>query len=107
MRTRIVIAVVSVMLSLAHTAAADPSAWRDEGLAQYEMGHYTAAAAAFRRAADDGDPRSAEILALMYRYGPRLYGDAFPADASEAARWAAVATQRRTAQAALGVIARP
>lgn len=70
---------------------------REEGLLAYERGHYAAAIVHFRDAALAGDARSAEILALMYRYGPRLYGAQVPADPVEAARWAAIAAQRTPA----------
>ena len=55
-------------------------------------------------AAELGDARSAEVLALMYRFGPRLYPGSVPDDAAEAAEWAAVAAdaRRREALAAAG-----
>lgn len=67
---------------------------RELGMAEYEIGHYALAAQHFRRAAEMGDARSPEILALMYRYGERLYGNQVRADAAEAARWAAMASER-------------
>ena len=95
MNARLTLAATAVALALARSAAADPAAWHEQGLTEYERGHYASAAAAFHRAADEGDARSAEMLALMYRYGSRLYGDAFAGDAAEARRWAAVAAERR------------
>ena len=98
MNAHLMLAAAAVALALARSAAADPAAWREQGLAEYERGHYAAAAAAFRHAADEGDARSAEILALMYRYGSGLYGAAFAGDAAEAKRWAATAADRRQAR---------
>ena len=71
-----------------------------QGQAAYDAGHYAEAVAHFRRAAAAGDPRSAEILALMLRFGPRLYPQGVPADATEAGKWAAVAAERRAADPA-------
>lgn len=65
------------------------------GLAEYEIGHYAAAARHFRDAAGRGNRRAAEILTLMYRYGERLYGSQVRADAAESARWSAVAANAR------------
>jgi len=51
-------------------------------------------------AAELGDARSAEVLALMYRFGPRLYPGSVPDDAAEAAEWwAAVAADARGREA--------
>lgn len=66
------------------------------GLAEYEIGHYAAAAQQFRRAAAMGDARAPEMLALMYRFGERLYGSQIRADAAAAAHWADVAADRRS-----------
>jgi len=85
----------SVWLVSAYAADRGADVLREDGLLEYERGHYAAALTYFRGAAVSGDPRSAEILALMYRFGPRLYGDGVPADAAESARWAAAATQGR------------
>ncbi len=68
-----------------------------QGLAEYEIGHYAQAVQYFRSAAELGDARSPELLALMYRLGERLYGDQVRADALEAALWAGVAADRRRA----------
>ncbi|MEO8345701.1 MAG: hypothetical protein ABI607_08410, partial [Betaproteobacteria bacterium] len=54
----------------------------------------------FQSAAETGDARSAEILALMYRFGPRLYGDQVTVDAAKSAYWAALAADRRRVDAA-------
>ncbi len=83
--------------------AADPdtqveaSALCEQGLAEYEIGHYVQAVAYFRSAAELGDARAIEVLALMYRLGERLYGGQVRVDKFEAARWAAVAAVRRQA----------
>lgn len=73
----------------------EPDAARELGIAEYEAGHYAVAVPHFRRAAELGDPRAPEILALMFRYGERLYGDQILADPAVAAHWAAVAASRR------------
>jgi hypothetical protein len=74
-----------------------PATSREQGLLAYERGHYAVALVHFRDAALAGDARSAEILALMHRYGPQFYGAAVPADRAASARWAAVAAERRAA----------
>jgi TPR repeat protein len=73
----------------------DGAAARELGLAEYEACRFNAAIIHFRRAAELEDARSAEILALMYRHGERLYGDQVRADAGEAARWATRAAELR------------
>lgn len=82
-------------LATAHAEDDGAESSRARGLLAYEKGHYAAAVAHFRRAAEEGDARSAEILALMYRFGPRFYGAQCPEDAVESARWAALAGSRR------------
>lgn len=76
-----------------------PATSREQGLLDYERGHYAAALVHFRDAALAGDTRSAEILALMHRFGPQLYGAGVPADRDASARWAAIAAERRAAAA--------
>lgn len=85
--------------AVAISANAGAAAARESGLEEYAKGHYATAAAHFRRAAEAGDVRSAEILALMYRVGPRLYGESVPVDAAESARWAMLAASRRVTPA--------
>lgn len=80
---------------VAHAGDPRADALRERGLVEYAKGHYAAAIVHFRDAAELGDQRSAEILALMYRVGPRLYGDGVASDAAESDRWAAVATSSR------------
>ena len=53
-------------------------------------------------AAELGDARSAEVLALMYRFGPRLYPGSVPDDAAEAAEWVGRGGSRRTAARSIG-----
>ena len=65
------------------------------GLEEYDLGHYAQAVLNLRRAAGLGDARATELLALMFRYGERLYGVQVPADRAEAARWEAIASGRR------------
>lgn len=93
-------------LPLAHAADAPETLLREEGLAAYERGHDLEAAGYFRRAAEAGDARSAEILALMYRFGPRLFHAGVPADPAEAAKWAAVAAEARRREVAARTAAR-
>jgi TPR repeat protein len=81
----------------AHASGPGAEASRLQGIVEYEIGHYAVAVGHFRRAAELGDLRSAEILALMYRLGQRLYGDQFSVDAREAARWTELAVERRFA----------
>ena len=93
-------------LSLAHAAETAGAAWRERGLVAYERGHDAEALAYFRRAAEAGDTQSAEIVALMYRFGPQLYPAGVPADAAEAAKWAAIAAEARRREAGASVAAR-
>ena len=84
----------------AASAAAEPSRnaaldYRTQAIAAYESGHYPVAARFFRIAAEQGDAHSAETLALMYRYGSRIYGPSFAADPKLAAHWAARASEAR------------
>jgi hypothetical protein len=70
------------------------SAFR-RGIGEYESARYADAMVQLQRAAELGDVRAAEILALMYRYGERLYGDQVRADAAKAAHFAALAARFR------------
>ena len=108
MRAYLAVCVGLVAYPLAHAHAADaPQAGlREEGLAAYERGHDAEAVAYFRRAAEAGDARSAEILALMYRFGPSLFARGVAADTAESAKWAAVAEDARRREAQAPVAAR-
>ena len=91
-----------------HTASAgnvESDAILELGLAEYEIGHYAAAVHQFRRAAELGDARAPEMLALMYRFGERLYGSQVRADATAASYWADMATERHFRPIAKGVAA--
>lgn len=90
---------VSTASSAAQANDGDAATMREQGLVEYEIGHYREAVLHFRRAADAGDARSAEILCLMYRLGPTLYGGQVAASPVEAARWAARAADGRVALA--------
>lgn len=93
-------------LPLAQAVDSQWAPWRAECLDAYERGHYSEAAACFRRAAEAGDARSAEILSLMYRFGPRLYPESVSVDMVEAGKWAAVAVDARRREAATGIATR-
>ena len=71
-------------------------ALRNQGLEDYQRGDYNAAVALFRRAAEQGDLRSAEMIVLMHRYNKLLYAGRVTIDAIEAKKWAGVLA--RTAQ---------
>ncbi len=92
-------------IPLACAEASPGERWREAGLAAYERGQDSEAVSNFRRAAEAGDARSAEMLALMYRLGPRLY-PGVAADGAEAAKWAAVAAEARRREAAAPIAAR-
>jgi hypothetical protein len=77
---------------------------REEGVAEHEIGHYTAAARRFRSATDPGDAHSAEMLALMRGFGATPYGNQILSNAIEFARWAAVAAERRHAVATASAV---
>ncbi|MCC6195667.1 MAG: hypothetical protein IT518_14485 [Burkholderiales bacterium] len=76
------------------------------GLAAYEKGHDVEAVAYFLRAGETGDARSAEILALMYRLGPKLFPIGVSADPILAAKWAAVAAEARRREASAAMASR-
>ena len=63
---------------------------RKQGLEHYERGDYNAAVALFRRAAEQGDLRSAEMIVAMHRYNKLLYAGRVAIDAAEAKKWASV-----------------
>lgn len=88
------LALAAGWLTVAH--AADPAVenLRAQGLLEYDNGHYAAAVIHFQSAAEAGDARSAEILAMMYRLGAQLYGDQVTADAAKSAHFAAMASDR-------------
>lgn len=94
------------------TSAADAEAHartlHEHALAEYEAGHYAQAIRYFRSAAELGDARAPEVLAMMYRHGERLYGHQVRADRQEAARWVelAVARQRTAAEATVATLRR-
>jgi TPR repeat protein len=68
------------------------------GIKEYEEGHYDAAITLLKTAAQQGDARAAEVLALMYRFGRQLFGGTVHADSSQAAHFADLAARlRRTA----------
>lgn len=81
-------------LTIGHAGDRDMALLHEQGLLEYDQGHYAAAVILFQGAADAGDARSAEILALMYRFAPQLYGDQVAADAAKSAHWAAMAADR-------------
>ena len=105
MKRLLTLIICAAWLHTANAGTADSGAVMELGLAEYEIGHYAAAAQQFRRAAEMGDARAAEILALMYRYGEQLYGSQIHADATEAAQWAAMAAERHSRPIAKGVAA--
>jgi TPR repeat protein len=69
---------------------------RSDAMAAYRIGDFKRAAALFQVAADQGDQKSAEILALMHRYGPAVFGAGFVADAKMARYWAGRAAHAKT-----------
>ncbi|MEP6702625.1 MAG: hypothetical protein ABJB04_06490, partial [Betaproteobacteria bacterium] len=74
LRTLCALAAVSCAVANGQAIAGDLNPLvdaRDAALSAYDSGHYERAAGYFQIAADLGDARSAETLALMYRFGPR------------------------------------
>jgi hypothetical protein len=59
----------------------------DEALIEYERCHWAAAWELLARLADRGHPRAARLALDMHRFGPRLFGGAFSADAARLASW--------------------
>ena len=103
MKRLLTLVICATWLHTAIAGNADSDAIMELGLSEDEIGHYAAAAHQFRRAAEMGDARAPEILALMYRYGEQLYGSQIHADATEAAHWAAMAAERHSRPIAKGV----
>ena len=95
MRTPLAALIACACCATAHAAGSVAELAREQALLEYAAGHFATASAHFRVAAEQGDMRSAETLSLMYRYGERLYGEAFRANPVEAAHWANVAATRR------------
>jgi TPR repeat protein len=73
----------------------------------YDRHHYAEAMVHLRTAAAQGHPLAAEMLALMNRFGERLYGTQVHADAAEAARFAALAASLRRQQQLPVALAQP
>jgi TPR repeat protein len=71
---------------------------RQDAMAAYRIGDFKRAAALFEIAAEKGDLRSAEILALMNRYGPAVFGAGFVSDAKMARYWAGRAAEVKARQ---------
>lgn len=95
MRRLCMLIIAAGWLTLAHASDLAVEGLREQGLLEYDSGHYVAAVIHFQHAAEAGDARSAEILALMYRFGAQLYGDQVTADAAKSAHFAAMASDRR------------
>ena len=68
---------------------------RTEAMSAYRIGDFKRAAALFQVAAEQGDQRSAETLALMHRYGPSVFGVGFVSDAKMARYWATKAAEAK------------
>ena len=77
-------------------AQASSNLIRREAIAAYDAGRYAEAGELFRIAAENGDARSAGTLALMYRFGPRMFSAGFAADTTLASFWAAKAAEARS-----------
>lgn len=67
----------------------------ERALDEYEKGHYANAVRLFEEAAESGDARAAEVLAIMYRFGRQLFGDSIRSDRAEAAHFAELAIRLR------------
>lgn len=105
MKRLLTLVVCATWLHAAIAGNADSDGILELGLAEYEIGHYAAAAHQFRRAAEMGDARAPAMLALMYRFGERLYGNQIRANAAEAAYWADMAAERHSRSITKGVAA--
>lgn len=71
-----------------------PSPFED-GINEYEKGHYPEAVGFLRHAAELGDIRAAEVLALMYRFGEQLFGKTVRSDPVEADHFAELVIRLR------------
>ena len=82
----LVLILSSGLLMAAAPARPDDSRYH-EALAQYEVGHYQEAFAAFARLADEGHCEAARIARQMVRHGTKLYPTFFQVEPERLARW--------------------
>ena len=87
MRKPLFVLALSCALSVATAVARADDARYHEALAQYEIGHYEEAFAAFARLADEGHCQAARIARQMVRHGTTLYPMPFQAEPERLARW--------------------
>ena len=80
-------------------------ALRERGLTDYERGNFDAAVKGFRRAAEQGDMRSAVMIVLMHRYNGQLYGGRVLVTDDEARRWVAVIGKAASSSVAIETVA--
>ena len=80
-------------------------ALRQQGLTDYERGNFDAAVNWFRRAAGQGDVRSAVMIVLMHRHNAQLYGGRVPVTDDEARQWVAVIGKAASANVAVETVA--
>ena len=71
----------------ARAQAAPPAPTFAAAMAAYENSHWPQSYAMLALLADDGHVEAARIAAQMHRWGPRLYGQHFPATAAQLAQW--------------------
>lgn len=83
---RSLIALAAALISVADPGRAD-DVRLERGRAEYEVGHYEAAFAAFAALADEGQCDAARIASQMARLGRALYPVAFQVDAERLQRW--------------------
>lgn len=81
-----VIALAGGLLAATVPARADDARYH-EALAQYEIGHFRDAFAAFSQLADEGHCEAARVARQMVRYGTALYPTPFHAEPERLARW--------------------
>ncbi len=71
----------------AHAQAAPATPSFAAAMAAYESSHWAQSYEMLARLADGGHADAARIAAQMHRWGPRLYGQHFPATATQLAQW--------------------
>jgi hypothetical protein len=68
-------------------------------MSAYETNHWAQSYEMLAHLADGGHAEAARIAAQMHRWGPRLYGQRFPASAAQLARWQQLAWCQGSASA--------
>ena len=80
-------ALMALCMAVAGGDAKDTRAGYRDAMMVYQAQQWPQAYKALAALADSGNPAAARVAAMMARQGPRLFGQAFTADAEQIARW--------------------